>query len=258
MTALVYALMTNRKGLRINRRQFSTLVYIALAGTLFADLMYLYALTRVSVINAVLIGHLQPIFIVFIGFLVLREDKLTRFDYTGIGFMIMAGLLVTTKTPKNLASFRLGSLGDLLVLSATVAWATTGIVARKYLTGMNAGVVAFYRFLFASIVFTVYLGSTSAIYIANVYQVLLGIVVGGGYILYYEGLRRIKAAQVAALELSTPFFAALLGFFVIGELVSMMQVVGICLLPIGIHCLSRREKTGQTSVAFQGESGFCE
>ena len=250
VTAFAYALTTNRTGFRINRRQFSTLVYIALAGTLFADLLYLYALTQVPVINAVLIGHLQPIFIILIGFSVLREDHLTRFDYIGIGFMMLAALLVTSKTSKNLASFRLGSLGDLLVFSATVGWATTGIAARKYLACMNAGVVAFYRFLFASIVFAVYLGSTSAIYIANIYEILVGIVVGGGYILYYEGLKRIKAAQVGALELSTPFFAALLGFFVIGESISMMQVAGISLLPVGIYYLSKREETEQTSRPF--------
>ncbi|MGD0422801.1 MAG: EamA family transporter [Candidatus Bathyarchaeia archaeon] len=54
-------------------------------------------------------------------------------------------------------AFRLGTYGDLVVLSATVAWSTTTIAFRKYLTEMNAGVVTFYRFLFASLVFAAYL-----------------------------------------------------------------------------------------------------
>jgi len=242
LIALTYAFITNKGNLKVNKKQFSILVYIALAGTLFADLIYFFALTKIPVINAVLIGHMQPIFIVFMGFFCLKEDKLTKFDYAGIFFMIIAGLLVTTKTLTNLSMLRLGSVYDLVVLSATIAWATTGIVMRKYLKQMNAGVVTFYRFFIASIVFVIYLLSTSSVLFSNIYQILVGVIVGVGYILYYEGLKRIKAAQSSALELSTPFFATLLGFYILGELVTVMQIFGILLLFVGVGFLFVREE----------------
>ena len=238
----MYVVVTNRANLRINKQQLPTLVYIAIVGTLFADFMYFFALTQVPVINAVLIGHMQPIFIILIGFLVLKGDKLTKFDYLGISLMILAGLLVTTKTFENLATFKLGTFGDLIVLSATIAWATTAIAMRKYLKDMNAGVVTFYRFLLASIFFVMYLSLTSSISIANIYQILIGVIIGIGTILYYEGLKRIKAAQVSSLELSTPFFAAILGFFVLREFITIMQVIGILLLFVGIYYLSKKEE----------------
>jgi len=240
--AFLYAMISNRRNLRVTKMQISSLVYLALAGTVFADLLYFYALTKIPVVNAVIIGHMQPIFIVFIGFFILREDKLTRYDYLGIVFMIMAGILVTTKTVENLAQCKLGTMGDLYVLCATIAWSTTAIVMRKYLKDTHAGVVTFYRFFIASIVFVVYLSGTSSIAAANRYQILVGIVVGIGTILYYEGLKRIKAAQVSALELSTPFFAALLGFLVLREMVTFMQISGIVLLFAGIYLLSRNEE----------------
>ncbi len=242
LIALTYAFITNKGNLKVNKKQFSILVYIALAGTLFADLIYFFALTKIPVINAVLIGHMQPIFIVFMGFFCLKEDKLTKFDYAGIFFMIIAGLLVTTKTLTNLSMLRLGSVYDLVVLSATIAWATTGIVMRKYLKQMNAGVVTFYRFFIASIVLVIYLISTSSVLFSNIYQILVGVIVGVGYILYYEGLKRIKAAQSSALELSAPFFATLLGFYILGELVTVMQIFGILLLFVGVGFLFVREE----------------
>lgn len=241
LTALVYVAITNKANLKIKKKQLPKLIYIAIAGTLFADLMYYLALTRISVINAVVIGHMQPIFIILIGFIFLKGDKLTKFDYLGILFMIVSGILVTTRKPGNFVALKFGTFGDLIALSATVAWATTAIAVRKYLKGMNAGVVTFYRFLFASIVFVIYLIFTSSITIANIYQILAGIVIGIGTILYYEGLKRIKAAQVSALELSTPFFAAILGFVILGELVAKMQIVGIILLFLGIYYLSKKE-----------------
>ncbi|HEC81993.1 MAG TPA: EamA family transporter [Thermoplasmatales archaeon] len=128
-----------------------------------------------------------------------------------------------------------------MVLAATVAWATTAVTARKYLKKIDAGVITFYRFLFASTVILFYLILTSNFAVTNIYQILVGVVVGVGTILYYEGLKRIKAAQVSAIELSSPFFAALFGFFVLRENVTSLQLIGISMLFIGIYCLSRKE-----------------
>jgi drug/metabolite transporter (DMT)-like permease len=210
-------------------------------GTILADLLYFFSLTKIPVLNAVLIGHMQPISIILIGFFFLKEDRLSKFDYLGIFTMIIAGLLVTTRTPENLAKIRLGTAGDVYVVLATVAWATTAIAMRKYLRQINAGVITLYRFSIAAIAFVIYLSLTSSLVLSSIYQILVGFVVGVGTILYYEGLKRIKAAQVSALELSTPFFAALLSFLILGELVTVMQIAGIGLLVVGIYLLSKKE-----------------
>jgi len=242
ITALLYVLLTGKKSLKVRKSEIPKLVYIGIAGTVFADLMYFFALTKVPVINAVLIGHMQPIFIILIGFFILKEDKLTKFDYLGILVMIVAGVLVTTKTLGNLSMFKLGTTGDIYVLLATVAWATTGIVMRKYLTGVNAGVITFYRYTIASVIFAAYLLLKSSLVVANTYQVLIGLVVCAGTILYYESMKRLKAAQVSALELSTPFFAVVLSFLILREVVTVMQISGIVLLVIGVFLISRKEE----------------
>lgn len=237
----IYVFFTNKKKFIVNREYLPKLIYVSLVATLFADLMYIYALTKVSVINAVLIGHMQPIFIILIGFFVLKQDKITKFDYYGILFMILAGVLVTAKTLENLLMLKFGTIGDLYVLFATIAWATTAIVARKYLKELHAGLIAFYRFLFAGIIFIIYMIAFKGIEITSIYQVLIGIVIGIGTILYYEGIRLIKAAQVSALELSTPFFAAILGYLILGEYITLVQFIGILFLIKGIYFLSKKE-----------------
>lgn len=241
ITIAVYLFFSNRKSLQVPRKYIPKLIYLSLAATLFADLMYIYALTRVPVINAVLIGHMQPIFVVVLGFILLKDDRITRFDYMGIAFMILAGLLVTSRTLGNLVQLRIGTVGDLYVLLATVAWATTAIVARKYLKGIPAAIIAFYRFFFATIIFVSYMILTGGIEITNVYQILLGVVIGIGTILYYHGIKLIKAAQVSALELSTPFFATILGIFVLNEYITVTQFAGILFLFGGIYFLSKKE-----------------
>jgi drug/metabolite transporter (DMT)-like permease len=149
--------------------------------------------------------------------------------------------MVMTKTFSNLSMLRLGTVGDLLVLIATLAWTTTAIVMRKYLKDLDAGVLTFYRYGIGSIIFIVYLMCTSSLILSNWYQIILGVIAGVGTILYYHGLKRIKAAQVSALELSTPFFAVVLGFIILGEKVTIMQFSGILLLVLGVYFLSKKE-----------------
>jgi probable blue pigment (indigoidine) exporter len=241
LTAFIYIALTKNSPLKVTRQQLSPLIYIAIVGTLVADFMYFFALSQVPVINAVIIGHMQPIFIIAFGFFLLKTDALTKFDYLGISLMIISGLLVTTRTLENLFAFRFGTIGDLIVLSATIAWATSAIVMKKYLTAMNAGVITFYRFFFAALIFTMYLTLTSSLIITNIYQVCIGVIIGVGTILYYEGLKRLKAAQVSGLELSAPFFAAILAFLFLNEFITSMQIVGIALLFGGVFFISKKE-----------------
>jgi drug/metabolite transporter (DMT)-like permease len=237
----IYVFLTNKKNIIVKSEYIPKLLYLSLAATLFADLIYIYALTRVPVINAVLIGHMQPIFVILFGAFMLKHDKITTYDYCGIVFMIIAGILVTTKSVDNFMRLQFGTTGDVYVLLATIAWATTAVVARKYLKELPAGVISFYRFLFAGIIFILYMSITRSIEIRSVYQVLLGFVIGIGTILYYEGIRLIKAAQVSALELSTPFFATILGFVILKEYITTLQFVGILFLLGGIYFLSKKE-----------------
>ena len=84
LTAFIYIVLTRKSPLKVTRQQLSPLIYIAIVGTLVADFMYFFALSQVPVINAVIIGHMQPIFIIAFGFFLLKSDTLTKFDYLGI------------------------------------------------------------------------------------------------------------------------------------------------------------------------------
>lgn len=247
IVAFLYAAVTNKANLKVGRRHVGPLVYIALAGTVAADTLYFLAIGMSQVINVVLIAHMQPIFIVVFGYFVMREN-LTRCDYAGIAVMIVSGLMVTAGTPENLASLRLGGMGDACVLLATVLWATTAIAMRKYLRTVHSGVITFYRFSIASVLFTIYLLANRPDIRLNIYQVAVGLIGAAGTILYYESLKRLKAAQVGALELSTPLFVAVLVLFVPTETVTPMQVAGIAVLLFGVYLLSRKEKTAITFI----------
>jgi drug/metabolite transporter (DMT)-like permease len=237
-----YSMILKKPVLSIHKKEFTVLFFIAILGTLIADLLYFYAFLTTSVLNAVLIGHLQPMFIIILSFFVLKSDSLHPTNYIGIGFMIASGLFVSIKTVDNLAMFSFGSTGDIYVFCATMIWAITALLMRKYLIHMQASVITFYRFFIASIVFACMIPFLKFSTISW-YQILVGIVVGIGTICYYEGLKRLKAAQVSGIELSSPVFAAIIGFIILQENVTILQVLGIILLFAGVYFISFHEPT---------------
>ncbi len=243
LVALVYILIKRKpKELKIPKKDVAPMIYIALVAALFADFMYVFSLSQVAVVNAVVIAHMQPVFIVMFGIFTLKSDKLTSLDYIGILLMMASGILVTTGTLENFMNFKFGTIGDLFVLSATIAWATTAIVTRKYVKHLNTGVLSFYRFSIVAVVLSIYLIANNSFFIENYYQVAVGIIVGVGTILYYESLTRIKAAQTSALELSTPVFATLLAFYMLSEVPTSMQLVGVVLLLLGLYFILRKDE----------------
>jgi len=225
-------------------RNWPAMAYVALAAAVAADTIYLWALSLPGypVVNAVLIGHMQPVFVILMGWVIARDERLGRWDYLGIAIMVCCGLLVATRTFENLRHLRLGAAGDGLVLVATLLWASTTLVARKYLRHLPAGTVTFWRFAIAAVVLWVLVLPGPGGVSLNGYQVLVGVVVAVGTLLYYVGIRHIKAAQVSALELSAPFFAAVLAFLTRGETLTPMQIGGLVLLIAGIYCLARHER----------------
>ena len=183
LVAFVYIIIKRKsREMKLSKKDVAPMIYIALVATLFADFMYVYSLSIVPVVNAVIIGHLQPVFIVIFGIFILKSDKLTYFDYIGIILLILSGILVATRSLENLMSFRIGTIGDLFVLSATIAWATTAIATRKYVRHLNTGILTFYRFSIATVVLSIVLILNNKFFIANYYQVAVGIIIGIGTI----------------------------------------------------------------------------
>lgn len=244
IVAILYLLIRRPKTVKVKSSDFTVLMYIALVGTVFADGLYLYSLTMIPVVNAVILGHMQPLFVLLFGIILVTSDTLNKNDYFGIILLMIAAVFVTTQTIENALSLRFGSFGDLMVLFATVAWASTAVAMRKYLTSLHAGLITLYRFGIAGIVFGVLMIFTSD-GLFSYYSLIVGFVVGIGTVLYYEGLKRLKAAQVSALELTAPFFAAVIGFMVLEETVTMFQFIGMILVLIGVWFISRHEPERQ-------------
>lgn len=114
-------------------------------------------------------------------------------------------------------------------------------IPGKYLTKKaSSAVIVSFRFLIASIIMLPILLYFNQLVITSIYQVLLGVLVGVGYICYYEGMKRLKTSQVAFTELSSPFFIAIFAWPLLGEIVTTLQIMGIVPVIFGLYMLTKK------------------
>lgn len=242
LLAFLHLAVKGRLGdLRIEKSHMPKLIFIGVVGTATASLLYFYSFTKIPVLNSVLIAHMQPIFIILIGFVMFAEERLTKRDFLFIISMVTAGILVTTKNVENFKTLKLGTYGDLMVLIATLAWAVSGIVAKKYLTTLPTSTLVFYRFLTASVALGLVSLRFGDLRCLNLYQVVNGLIIFVGISLYYEGLKRLKTAITSSFELTSPIFASVLGYVFFRESVTVMQVAGLVLILVAVVFIRHSE-----------------
>ncbi|MEM2150289.1 MAG: DMT family transporter [Candidatus Bathyarchaeia archaeon] len=240
ITSLAYMVLSRRplssKGLSLR-----DILVVGVVGSVIAPAAYFLGLSWTLAINATLLAHIQPLFVSILGLIFLNE-RLCRDDVFG-GLMIgLAAILITSRNIENLAALRIGNLGDIIVLLATLGWAAVAIPGKRLAKAADSALIVSYRFLIASAVLLPIMAVSNQLAINSVYQIVLGVVACLGYMFYYEGLKRIKASQVALTELSSPFFTAILAWLILNEHLTIMQVIGAALLIIGLVLLARKER----------------
>ncbi len=235
---------------KIHVAHLRALFLIGFLGSFVSDLLYFVAILffKTPVVNAVLIAHLQPVFLVLFGHFLFHEGKFSLWDYGGIMAMLLSAILVMSGSLSNLLGLRFGNTGDLLVLLATLFWALSGLLAKKYLQDLPSSLITMGRFAVATPLYGLLALVVSRSLVLSWPSLLFGALIGIGYFFYYEGLKRLKTAQAAALELASPVFATAFGFLFFQETVSFFKWIGIMLLFVGIFAFERASQNQEKTI----------
>jgi drug/metabolite transporter (DMT)-like permease len=191
-----------------------------------------------------------PIFIVLLGWIILRE-RVTPMQGLGIGLAALGVLLVVTKgDPAALVMGRVARAGDVLVLISALNWAVYTVLSRRGLARMPAAQMMFFVMLCGWLFVSIWLlgfgsglqefGQLSAhgwIAIAG-----LGIFGSGlAYITYYDALRVLPASQLGVFLNIEPLVTMLLAAPLLSEPITLITLLGGGLIMAGIYLVNRRQ-----------------
>ena len=224
-----YLLVTKQKiDLRSIKKELALLVISGMAmGMNWILLFEAYRYTTVSV--ATLSYYFAPV-IVTLAAPVLFKEKLTKkqilcFVMSTLGLVLVIGVSGFGQGSSDLT-------GILFGLGAAVLYATV-ILLNKFIKGVAGIQRTFLQFLAAILILIPYVASTSGVTLGGMDAagwaclLVVGLVhTGIAYCLYFSALKEIPGQEAAILSYIDPLVAVVISVTVLGEGISLAQIVG--------------------------------
>jgi drug/metabolite transporter (DMT)-like permease len=220
---------------KLTRVQWAAVLGIAWGGSAFGTVLFTEAIRTGNATTAVLLQKTQPIIVVLLAKVLLRE-RLGARSWIWLVIAMMAAYVVSfgaTLPSELLHHFPPSAL---LALAAAGLWGASTIMGRFVLRDMSVQALTLLRIVVA-------LPLLGLLVILRphpwppfeVKQALslaaMALIPGlAALLIYYRGLRTTRASLAAVAELSFPATAALLNWTVLGEGVSFIQIAAFAWL----------------------------
>jgi drug/metabolite transporter (DMT)-like permease len=242
MGLLTFILMRKNKiTALVNKKYFFSLVLIGFFGTTISNILFFYGVRLTSGINSSILLQVEPIYSLFIGYLLLNE-KVTIRQIISTLIIISGTLLVIFQGTLSL------NWGDLLVLGTPLCYQVGHIFSKRLLNDNHLSplFIAAGRTLYGGI----FLFIISQLFGVHEFDSLketniLGIIIFYGIVIYaltyytfYESIKRINLSKATAIISAYPAISILLAWFILREVPDIYQITGFFIILLGIIYLS--------------------
>jgi len=230
------------KSKKFKKVPWGYLLAIAIIGGSFAFLMFFSGLKLTTVGRAAFYHKTLPFYITIFAFLFLKEKISQKQVLALIAMLIGCTLIYSTEiSPSKL--WLDSSLGDLLVVGATVLWAIENTIAKKaMIKGESNFVVSFARMFIGGIILLAIvmlqdkMGLLLSLTTQQILNITVSIAILFGYVLgWYWSIKLINVSKASTLLLLAPVISLILGIIIFNEPVPNLQLLGSALILIGAY-----------------------
>ncbi|MDI6830521.1 MAG: DMT family transporter [Actinomycetota bacterium] len=209
---------------------------------------------RTSASVAAVIFSMNPVFTALVAALALRE-RLGAAGWLGVLLGLLGAFAAVTDFHFAGLFARGDFLGGMMVLGSALTWSVYSVYGKRYSERFGGLAVSFLTMAAGSFLLAALLTVTGgwgemASYGALAWWWLLylgAVTVGLGYLLYFEGLRRVPASRGASLFYLKPVLALLCAHLFLGEPVSYRLLAASLLVAAGILLVALTREHRQTS-----------
>ncbi|MFC2134316.1 DMT family transporter [Bacteroidota bacterium] len=214
---------------------------VAFFGGVVGTMAITKALFYVNYVNlsiVILIQKLQPVFALLLAAVLLKE-RLPREFFMWAGFAIFGAYLMTfgVKLP-NLDTGEYTILAGTFALLAAASFGSSTVLSKRALKNVSFEMGTYLRFSMSALILLIVvtgLGNFSDVGRITEIQwwifLLIAFTTGGPAIfLYYYGLKKITASVATICELAFPLTAVILEYFIRGNLLNIVQWMGVFIL----------------------------
>jgi len=256
---LIIGLQTGKVSNRtINRRTWGLIMLAGITGPFLSQTFQYIGLDLTTASDAVLLLNLTPVFSVILASPILNE-KITPEKMIGLLLALVGATLIVINTASVEAVSTFDRFfGNIIIIASTALFAINGIAGKISVQSTDSVSVTLYSTLTAvpflwiaaalfedlSILFNMSILSWSIILWVGIINTALA------FILYYEAMNFIEASKLQIALSLIAVWGVLMSVLVLGDLVSLLQILGGTITVIGVVIaqISRKNKAQQTEI----------
>ncbi len=229
---------------RISKRDYMTLAFVILSGSIIAPSMLLHGLNQTTATNTALLLNTESLFTVLIAFAFLKERGAKK-DYLGILLLLTGAVLVTTNAEFHQYDLTQQAAGNLLIVGACLFWGIDNnlskLLSKKRdivkITGLKCfigGAALLAITLPLGISLNIPLASTPYMFSAGALSIAFSI------LLFLFALREIGSMRTGVVFSTSSLFGATFAFIILRETLTPIQLLGGLTMLLGVYALYRK------------------
>jgi len=237
----------------LNRKDWGAFLWVSVLSGVGGTLLYTTALGQVNFISysvVVLLQQVEPLIVMIFASKVLKESITKEYVAWASVAIFGAIFLSLPNLTVNISQNTGHAIAALLAIGAAFCWGSSTAFSRYALQKVPAHVATGVRFGLTTIIslgFVYLFGASSVLtQITSAQRLnLLGIALSTGMVgmlIYYNGLRFTQAKVSAIAELFWPFSAVFVGYFFLGDRLTITQVIGAIALLVAMYKINSSQK----------------
>ena len=234
--------MARKSKTKFKKVPWKYLIAIAVIGGSFAFLLYFNGLKLTTAGRAAFLQKTLPLYTAILAFVFLGEKITKRMSYALLAMFLGTAVLYLSSIPAG-PLWPNPSLGDLLIIIATVLWAIEAVIAKKVMMmGETNFVVTFARMFFGGLILfglVLLFGKFGVLLSLSMQQwtnIMISTVLLLGYVLFwYWSIRYISVTKATTLLLIASVIGLIGGVVLFSEPVPLLEIAGSAVILIGAY-----------------------
>ena len=248
--------LRNSMNIKIAKNDFKLVTWLAFCGIASYFPIQTYAINNTITLHTALIMALSPIFAAIMT-IVAGKEQITFGRVLGI-FIAFSGVVTIIvsagSSENNLQSYPNMLIGDLILLLNALTWAHFTIMGKGLMEKYHPFVVIGYIFIVGAVMLVPYgivFNHFQPLYLSKIFfngWQLPGIILylGGfcavySYFMWYKGVQTLGAVNTSVFMYINPLFATIAGIVVLGEELTIYNIVGGILVIIGVYIVNCKQ-----------------
>jgi len=213
---------------------------------------YMMSLRTIPAVEASMLNYLFPIMILIFS-VPINGEKLNRNKVISVlvGFLGMIIIL----TNGNFQNVKMTNLkGDLLAIAGAICWGIFSNLGKK---NKIDNLISNYIFVVMSFIFSWICMSAFSDFVVPDFKSFVGLFWLGlsnivvSYYIWFKALKIASSSLIASLSFITPFITLVFIMLLLGEEITLIQIIGLLIILFGTAIQSVKFKTNEVSFRVQ-------